>query len=68
MASFFTAGLDPVFWMHHANIDRLWETYAHDLDHGYPFPQGRPASGLGRDRRSTPGRAASSGSSDRTAS
>ena len=46
MASFFTAGLDPVFWMHHANVDRLWETYAHDLEHGYPFPAGRPADGL----------------------
>jgi len=46
MASFFTAGLDPVFWMHHANVDRLWETYAHDLGHGYPFPDGRPSGGL----------------------
>jgi tyrosinase len=43
MASFSTAGLDPVFWMHHANADRLWETYANDLGHGYPFPDGRPA-------------------------
>ncbi len=46
MASFFTAGLDPVFWMHHANVDRLWETYARDLGHGYPFPDGRPAGQL----------------------
>lgn len=22
-----TAGLDPVFWIHHANIDRLWEVW-----------------------------------------
>jgi tyrosinase len=22
-----TAGLDPVFWLHHANIDRLWEAW-----------------------------------------
>jgi tyrosinase len=43
MAAFSTAGLDPLFWMHHANVDRLWETYAHDLGHGYPFPDGRPA-------------------------
>jgi tyrosinase len=43
MASFATAGLDPLFWMHHANVDRLWETYANDLDHKYPFPHGRPA-------------------------
>lgn len=46
MRSFFTAGLDPLFWMHHANVDRLWETYAHDLGHGYPFPDGRPAGRL----------------------
>lgn len=22
-----TAGLDPIFWLHHANIDRLWEQW-----------------------------------------
>ncbi|HTO66588.1 MAG TPA: tyrosinase family protein [Bradyrhizobium sp.] len=22
-----TAGLDPIFWLHHANIDRLWESW-----------------------------------------
>jgi tyrosinase len=27
MAGFDTAGLDPVFWMHHANIDRLWTVW-----------------------------------------
>lgn len=42
MSGFETAGLDPVFWMHHANIDRLWETYARDLGHGYPFADGEP--------------------------
>ena len=42
MGAFATAGLDPLFWMHHANVDRLWETYANDLDHDYPFPNGRP--------------------------
>jgi len=40
---FETAGLDPVFWMHHANVDRLWETYARDIKHGYPFADGTPA-------------------------
>jgi tyrosinase len=40
MALFQTAGLEPVFWMHHCNIDRLWETYAHQLGHGYPFEDG----------------------------
>src|SRR3954454_2863989 len=28
MLDFATAGLDPVFWMHHANIDRLWVVWA----------------------------------------
>jgi tyrosinase len=40
MALFQTAALDPVFWLHHCNIDRLWETYAHELGHGYPFENG----------------------------
>ena len=37
MGSFFTAGLDPVFWLHHANIDRLWQVWLdHDPAHGDP--------------------------------
>ena len=43
MALFQTAGLDPVFWIHHCNVDRLWETYANDLQHGYPFQDGAGA-------------------------
>lgn len=27
MSGFDTAGLDPVFWLHHANVDRLWEVW-----------------------------------------
>lgn len=27
MSSPVTAGLDPIFWLHHANIDRLWEVW-----------------------------------------
>lgn len=27
MGSFNTAGLDPLFWLHHANIDRLWAVW-----------------------------------------
>ncbi len=27
MGSFNTAALDPVFWLHHANIDRIWEIW-----------------------------------------
>jgi tyrosinase len=30
-----TAGLDPIFWLHHANIDRLWEVWLkRDPAHG----------------------------------
>jgi tyrosinase len=27
MGSFNTAALDPIFWLHHANIDRLWSVW-----------------------------------------
>lgn len=27
MANPNSAGLDPIFWLHHANIDRLWESW-----------------------------------------
>ncbi|MDQ3934455.1 MAG: tyrosinase family protein [Actinomycetota bacterium] len=27
MSDFATAGLDPIFWLHHANIDRLWDVW-----------------------------------------
>jgi tyrosinase len=27
MGGFDTAGLDPLFWLHHSNIDRLWEVW-----------------------------------------
>jgi hypothetical protein len=27
MTSFVSAGLDPVFWLHHCNIDRLWNRW-----------------------------------------
>jgi tyrosinase len=27
MSSFATAALDPLFWLHHANIDRLWRVW-----------------------------------------
>lgn len=27
MGGFGTAGQDPIFWLHHANIDRLWEAW-----------------------------------------
>lgn len=40
MALFETAALDPVFWIHHCNVDRLWETFTGELGHGYPFANG----------------------------
>jgi hypothetical protein len=27
MSAFETAGQDPIFWLHHANIDRIWELW-----------------------------------------
>jgi tyrosinase len=27
MSSFIQAALDPIFWLHHCNIDRLWEVW-----------------------------------------
>jgi len=36
MGSFETAGLDPLFWLHHANIDRLWAVWAADPGHAEP--------------------------------
>lgn len=31
-----TAGLDPIFWLHHANIDRLWNRWTDDPNHVPP--------------------------------
>jgi len=45
-----TAGLDPIFWLHHANIDRLWEVWRQnpstDMDPSDPnWINGPPAVG-----------------------
>lgn len=37
MSASTTAGLDPIFWLHHANIDRLWEVWLRR-----PASQGNP--------------------------
>ena len=57
MGDFWTAGLDPVFWLHHCNIDRYWEVRGHDDDsernvgeRHLPLP-GRQSVRSGRQRR-----------------
>ena len=40
MGGFDTAGLDPVFWMHHANIDRLWVVWLGQEGRENPDPTG----------------------------
>ena len=37
MGSFYTAGLDPIFWLHHANLDRLWQVWL-ELDDSHRNP------------------------------
>jgi tyrosinase len=38
MSAFNTAPLDPIFWLHHANIDRLWEVWRRKATPGHtPF-------------------------------
>jgi tyrosinase len=43
-----TAGLDPIFWLHHANIDRLWQSWrqsnSNNEDPGEPKWKDGPAS------------------------
>ncbi len=36
MSAFQTAAQDPVFWLHHANIDRLWATWSSKPGHATP--------------------------------
>jgi tyrosinase len=36
MSAFNTAALDPIFWLHHANIDRLWQVWLHASGHANP--------------------------------
>jgi tyrosinase len=47
MSSIPTAPTDPIFWMHHANIDRLWsqwqQTHA-GLNPNLPGPPSSPTS------------------------
>jgi tyrosinase len=36
MGDFTRAPLDPIFWIHHCNIDRLWEVWSHMPGHSNP--------------------------------
>jgi tyrosinase len=36
MSRFETAGRDPIFWLHHANIDRLWAQWLRTVSHDNP--------------------------------
>ena len=42
MGRFETAGLDPIFWLHHASIDRLWQLWL-DASPDHQNPTGDPA-------------------------
>lgn len=38
MSAFATAPLDPIFWLHHCNIDRLWEVWRAEGDPNHTNP------------------------------
>ena len=46
MSAFETAGWDPIFWLHHANIDRLWEVWRNMAGHGDPQDNNWQAAGF----------------------
>jgi tyrosinase len=48
MSSTVTAALDPIFYLHHCNIDRLWESWN-------IFPLGKPAQNLSNWKNPTDG-------------
>lgn len=57
MSSFMQAALDPIFWLHHCNVDRLWEVWIQRapgnlnpdekawLDESFAFHDARGGSG-----------------------
>ena len=48
MGRFNTAGLDPLFWLHHCNIDRLWTVWT-ALDPAHTDPTANAWSGMSFD-------------------
>jgi tyrosinase len=44
MSAFGTAALDPIFWLHHCNLDRLWEVWRRGSNQGHG-PGANPTSG-----------------------
>lgn len=57
MSRFETAGQDPIFWLHHANIDRLWQVWLRQPGRLNPKDPGwlkaKWTFGVGRGRDST---------------
>jgi hypothetical protein len=49
MSAFSTAALDPIFWLHHCNLDRLWERWLRAAAGGHP-PGANPTAGAWRDK------------------
>jgi hypothetical protein len=47
MLDFKTAALDPLFWVHHCNIDRLWAEYSNDPVRPRQFSQLAPGMTFG---------------------
>ena len=41
-----TAALDPIFWLHHCNIDRLWEVWRNQAGQGTDFKNPTTANWL----------------------
>ena len=47
MLDFKTAALEPLFWVHHCNIDRLWATYSNDAVNPLEFSRLKPGMSFG---------------------
>ncbi len=56
MQFFYSAALDPIFWLHHANIDRLWQVWL-DRDPSHTNPTTKWPSAVSFDFRDAAGQA-----------